>query len=76
MIDNVHGDNDKTPPPSGSYYVMLHTIYSTRALHRNLGKMKFKAKIKKNISKSSLNKLATHAPNTTWVHRTLQGVVM
>ena len=40
-IDNVHGGNDKTPPPSGSQHVMLHTIYSTRALPRNFGKIIF-----------------------------------
>ena len=41
MIDNVHSDNDNIPQPSGSQHVMLHTIYSTRALPKNFGKMKF-----------------------------------
>ena len=41
MIDNVRGDNDKTPPPSGSQHLKLHTIYSTRPLPRNFGKMTF-----------------------------------
>ena len=47
MIDNVHGDNDKTPSPSGSQHVMLHTIYSARALLRNFGKMKLKKKMER-----------------------------
>ena len=73
MIDNVHGDNDKTPSPSGSQHVMLHTIYSARALLRNFGKMKLKKKWKENISRSLLNELTTHALNTTGVHGTLSG---
>ena len=68
MIDNVHGDNDKTPSLSGSQHVMLHTRYSTRGLPRNFGKMTFLKKWKKNISKSSHDEMATHALNTARVH--------
>ena len=41
MIDNVHRDNNKTPLPSGSQHVMLHTIYSTSALPTTFGKITF-----------------------------------
>ena len=41
MIDNVHGDKDKTVPPAGSQNIMLHAIYSTRALPRNFEKITF-----------------------------------
>ena len=41
MIDNVHGYNGKTPPPSGSQHIMLHTIFRTRALPRSFGKKTF-----------------------------------
>ena len=53
MIDNVHGYNEKNPPPSVNQHVMLHTIHSTSALPRNFGKMIHFLKIwKKNISRS------------------------
>ena len=71
MIGNVHCDNGKIPPPTGSQHIMLHAIYSTRALPRNFGKMTFLEKLEKNISRSLFNELATHAPNTTGVHGTL-----
>ena len=41
MIDNVHGDKDKTPTPSGSQNIMWVAIYSTRALLRNSEKITF-----------------------------------
>ena len=41
MMDNVHGDKDKTPSPSGRQNIMLHAIYSTRALPRNFEKIPF-----------------------------------
>ena len=41
MMDNVHGDKDKTPSPSGRQNIMLHAIYSTRALPRNIEKIPF-----------------------------------
>ena len=41
MIGNVHGDNDKTPSPSGSQHIMLHVIYSLRTLPRTFGKIAF-----------------------------------
>ena len=66
MIGNVHGDNGKTPSPSGSQHIMLHVMYSFRALPRTFGKMTFLKNWKKNISRSLLNELATHAPNTVW----------
>ena len=70
MIDNVHGGNGKTLSPSGSQHIMLHVKYSTRALPRTFGKMTFFKNWKK-ISRSSLNELVTHAPNTAGVNRTL-----
>ena len=73
MINNVDGGTDKTLPPSGNQHIMLHAIYSTRALPRNFGKMTFLRNWKKNISRSSLN-LVTHSPNTAGVHGTLCGV--
>ena len=48
MIGNVHGDNDKTPSPSGSQHIMLHVIYSLRALPRTFEKMTFLKHWKKN----------------------------
>ena len=48
MIGNVHGDNDKTPSSSGCQYIMLHVIYSLRALPRTFGKMAFLKHWKKN----------------------------
>ena len=41
MIGNVHGDNGKTPSPSGSQHIMLHVKYSTRALPITFAKMSF-----------------------------------
>ena len=41
MVGNVHGDNDKTPSPSGNQHILLHVVYSTRGLPRTFGKMKF-----------------------------------
>ena len=41
MIDNVHGDKDKTPPPSESQNIMLHAICSIRALPRNFEEITF-----------------------------------
>ena len=70
MIGNVHADNDKTPSPSDSQHIMLHVIYSLRALPRAFGKM---TKIGKNISRSLLNELETHAPNTAGIDGTLRG---
>ena len=40
MIGNVHGDKDKTPPPSGSVK-MQYDMYSTRALPRNFEDITF-----------------------------------
>ena len=65
MIGNVHGNDT---PPSGSQHIMLHVMYSTRALPRAFGKMTFLKNWKKNISRSSLNELATHAPNAVGVN--------
>ena len=76
MIDNVHGDNDKTPPPSASQHVMLHTTYSTRALPRNFGKMIFFKKFEKKVSRSWLNKQATHTPNSWGPWGTVWGLVI
>ena len=73
MIGNVHGVNGKTPSPSGSQHIMLHVEYSTRELSRTLWKMTFFKNWKKNISRSSLNELATHAPNTAGANGTLCG---
>ena len=42
MIDNVLGDKDKTPPPSGSQNITLYAIYSTRALPKSFEKITFK----------------------------------
>ena len=50
MIGNVHGDNDKTPSPSGSQHIMLHVIYSLRALPRTFGKMTFLKNWKKTLA--------------------------
>ena len=72
MIRNVHGNNDKTPSPSDSQHIMLHVIYSLRALPRTFGKMTF-LNIGKKISRSSLNEMATHAPNTAGINGTLCG---
>ena len=72
MIGNVHGDNDKTPSPSGSQHIMLHVIYSLRVLPRTFGKMTF-LKNWKIISRSSLNEMAAHAPNTAGINGTLSG---
>ena len=72
MIGNVHGDNDKTPSPSGSQHIMLHVIYSLRALPRTFGKITFLKNWKK-TSRSLLNELATHAPNTAGINGTLCG---
>ena len=41
MIDNIHGDKDKTPPLFGSENIMLHAIYSTNALPEILRKLHF-----------------------------------
>ena len=73
MIRNVHGDNGKTASPSGSQHIVLHVKYSTRALPRTFGKMTFFKNWKKNISRSSLNEVATHASNTAAVNGTLCG---
>ena len=64
MIDNSHSDNDKTPSLSDSQHIMLRTIYSNRELPRNFEDDIFK-KLEKNISKSLLNELETHAA-TYW----------
>ena len=72
MIGNVLDDNDKTPSPSGSQHIMLHVIYSLRALPRTFGKMTFLKHWKK-ISRSSLNEMAIHAPNTVGINGTLCG---
>ena len=70
MIGNVHVINGKTPSTSGSQHIMLPVKDSTRALPRTFGKMTFFKNWKK-ISRLSLNELATHAPNTAGVNRTL-----
>ena len=41
MLDNVHGDKDKTAAPFVSQNIMLHAVYSTRALPRNFEKITF-----------------------------------
>ena len=74
MIGNVHGINDKTSPLSCSQDILLHAIYSARALPRNFGKMKFfKKSEKNNITRPSLNELATKNPNSAGFHETLSG---
>ena len=52
--------------------IMVHVIYSLRALPRTFGKMRF-LKIGKKIGRSSLNEMATHAPNTAGINGTLCG---
>ena len=74
MIGNVHGDNDKTPSLSGSQHIMLHVIYNLRAkLTQNFWEDGIFKKSEENISRSLLNELATHAPNTAGVNGTLCG---
>ena len=51
MIDNVHGDKNKTPPPFGIQNVMLHAIYSTKTLPEILRRLQFE-KLGKNIRRS------------------------
>ena len=41
MTDNVHGDNDKTPPRSCSQNIVLHAIYSIGALPKNFERITF-----------------------------------
>ena len=53
MIDNVNGDKDKTPLPSDSQNIMLHAIYSTRALPRNFERITFR-KIAKSVRRSTV----------------------
>ena len=73
MIDNFHGDSDKTPLPFGSQYEMLHTIYSTRALPKNFRKMTFLKNWKKKVSRSWFNEQATYTPNTAGIQGALCG---
>ena len=72
MIGNVHGDNDKTPSPSGSQHIMLHVIYGLRALPRTFGKITFLKNWKK-ISRLLFNEMAAYALNKAGINGTLCG---
>ena len=68
MIGNDHGDNDKTPSPSGSQHIMVHVI---QGITQNFWEDDIFNSLEINISRSLLNEPAIHAPNTAGVNGTL-----
>ena len=65
MIGNVHGDNDKTPSPSGSQHIMLLLNLM------NFWEDDIFKTLEINISRSLLNERAIHARNIAGVNGTL-----